>query len=127
MSNDLYRTYLNHKAVLDAALAAGGGRYSLPSHKEAVRWRLEAYYFRKLYVKKMREEIPVGTISTPYDNMLLRLAGNVVIIEQRVITGKLTTHDGTVITLDDPYRREQEKLDEEAEQIAKDLGLDLNG
>lgn len=54
------------KEILDAALAANGGTYSLPTPGAAVHWRHRAYTFRK----KFAESLPANTLS-PYDRLSL--------------------------------------------------------
>lgn len=55
------------REVLDAALAGGGGTYTLASHGAAVNWRQRAYQFRKLYA----ESIGLHKMS-PYDKLTLK-------------------------------------------------------
>jgi hypothetical protein len=54
------------KEILDAALAANGGTYNLPTPGAAVHWRHRAYTFRK----KFAESLPANTLS-PYDRLTL--------------------------------------------------------
>lgn len=49
--SDRLGMYSDVKQILDAALAAGGGEYSLPTHGKAVHWRQRAYKFRKLFAE----------------------------------------------------------------------------
>lgn len=41
------------RAVLDQALACGGGTFQCPTHGAAVHWRQRAYRFRKLYAETL--------------------------------------------------------------------------
>lgn len=43
--------YADVRQILDAALAAGGGTFTLPTHGAAVHWRQRAYKFRKLFAE----------------------------------------------------------------------------
>lgn len=62
--------YADVRAVLDSALAAGGGTFQCESHGAAVHWRQRAYRFRKLYA----ETLGLRAMS-PYDVLVLpRLA-----------------------------------------------------
>lgn len=58
--------YADIRAVLDAALAAGGGTFACETHGAAVHWRQRAYRFRKLYA----ETLGPKTMS-PYDVLVL--------------------------------------------------------
>lgn len=49
------------KAILDVAVATGGGKVELASYAEALKWRTRAYRFRKLYA----ERVP----HSPYDRL----------------------------------------------------------
>lgn len=123
--NDNLRTYLHIKAILDAAIEAGGGRYQLVDAKQAIRWRLDAYQFRKLYVRMKQKEMRTDRVQTIYDNMLLRIDGSTVIIDKKEFQGFLTTHDGTVITPADPYAKIDKQLDADAAELAKSLNINL--
>lgn len=101
--------YLDVQAILDAALAAGGGTYMLENHGAAVRWRQRAYEFRKAFATTVSH--------SPYDTLTLpRIDPDsaVVIIKRVETTGTFTPAGPTI----DP-------LLAEAEEIAKNLGLDL--
>jgi hypothetical protein len=58
--------YADVRAVLDSALASGGGTFACASHGAAVHWRQRAYRFRKLYA----ETLGLKTMS-PYDVLVL--------------------------------------------------------
>lgn len=58
--------YADIRAVLDGALAAGGGTFTCESHGAAVHWRQRAYRFRKLYA----ETLGPAKMS-PYDVLVL--------------------------------------------------------
>ena len=62
--------YADVRAILDAALSAGGGTFQCESHGAAVHWRQRAYRFRKLYAETLGP-----TRMSPYDVLVLpRLA-----------------------------------------------------
>lgn len=108
-------------AVLDAALAAGGGLYKLPTSGKAIRWRQRAYMLRSLLLK-IDERMKQGTVpaSTPYDNLVLRIRDDdplTVRIEIEQPEGILTTLNSTPLELkeklkliDDPFLDELEDL-----------------
>lgn len=76
------------KEILDAALAANGGTYSLSNYGAAVHWRHRAYTFRKLFASTL----PPGTMS-PYDRLSLpRIAPDSCEVQMviREATGKFT-------------------------------------
>jgi hypothetical protein len=45
--------YADIRAILDAALSAGGGSYECGTHGQAVHWRQRAYRFRKLFAETL--------------------------------------------------------------------------
>lgn len=98
-------SYYSHvQRVLDAALANGGkARYVLPSAAAAGRWRLEAYAFRKVLLRKTEKITPPGMIaSTPYDDLRIIVTKeepNVCIIVPNEPTGTLTDEAGNPINL----------------------------
>ena len=51
--------------ILDAALAANGGTYCLPSHGAAVHWRQRAYKFRKMYAETYGGASKYDTLTLP--------------------------------------------------------------
>lgn len=59
--------YSDIRAVLDAALAAGGGEYDLGDYGQAVHWRQRAYRFRKLYAETLGLDV-----ESPYDSIVIR-------------------------------------------------------
>lgn len=123
------RHYSHVQAVLDAALAQGGGRYQCDSDKAAIRWRQEAYYFRKLSQKLMQDTILMpGIIApTPYDEMFLTVEGATVVIQLRenaIKPGRLTSLKGVPLTLDKLTPQpttEDEAYTKAAEKVKKDL------
>lgn len=62
-ANQRLGLYTDVRAVLDAALAAGGGSVTLPTHGDAIHWRHRAYKFRKVYA----ETSPLS----PYDALTM--------------------------------------------------------
>lgn len=58
--------YADVKAVLDEALAHGGGEFECLTHGLAVHWRQRAYRFRKAYAETLG---PKGM--SPYDALIL--------------------------------------------------------
>lgn len=58
--------YADVREVLDAALASGGGSYTLANDGAAVHWRQRAYRFRKMFA----ETLPPHELS-PYDALMM--------------------------------------------------------
>ena len=114
---DTINAYSDVRDVLDLARQRGGGVYRLPTAAEAVRWRLRAYTFRKLYRKEN------GGYS-PYDNMTLRLDGTAVSITINVPLGTFEDLSGEAVPVEDKHFLEHDELFEEAERLRKELGDD---
>lgn len=68
--------YADIKAVLEPTIAAGGGKYRLPSPKEAVRWRQRAYRYRILLQRQLAaaSNLKGYTPPTAYDAMRLTIS-----------------------------------------------------
>lgn len=93
------RNYDHIRVILDHALTRGGAKYTRQNHADAIRWRLEAYSFRRLLVKSVTKD--GVTPPTPYDGMYLQVEGATVIINFRtrdeLYKGTLTDLDGNPI------------------------------
>jgi hypothetical protein len=72
--------YADVQPILDAALLAGGGSYTLFTHGEAVSWRQRAYKFRKLYAETIASVSKYDTLTLP------RLQPNSATVEIRLNT-----------------------------------------
>lgn len=105
--------YANVKAILDAALDNLPAKYMVATHNEAVRWRQEAYYFRKLS--------QLGG-DTRYDSLMFKLDDNRIIIESRSVTGTLTREDGKVVEI--ALAETPDTTEEFAFALAKRLGVE---
>lgn len=84
--------YADCRAVLDAALAAGGGTFQCATHGAAVHWRQRAYRFRKLFAETLGPQR-----MSQYDVLVLpRLAedSSEVMITIRQTAGVFTPADG---------------------------------
>lgn len=102
--------YADVKAVLDAALAAGGARYTLPTKSAAIRWRFRAYYYRDLLRKLENERLgnlPGYRATTPYDGWAIRIEGtgekntpHDVLIKIVAPLGNLKSLDGTPLSIE---------------------------
>lgn len=57
--------YADLAPILDAALASGGGTYTLPSYGAAVHWRQRAYKFRKLYAETVAHVSKYDSLTLP--------------------------------------------------------------
>lgn len=105
--------YADVRAVLDAALAAGGGTFVCPSHGAAVHWRQRAYRFRKLYAETLGPKA-----MSPYDVLVLPrlpVGGCEVAITIRQTAGIFTpANDALAPTSND-------ELLEAAEELARRL------
>lgn len=111
--------------VLDAALAAGGGRYRLATKSQAIRWRAEAYHYRKLLEKEARARliIPGLPVRTPYDTMLLTIEGSTVVIGRQAPKGVLTDTEDQPLPLAKPRDPavEEDELQLQADELARQL------
>lgn len=117
--------YQDIKRVLDTAVANGGARYKLPSDKAAVRWRLRAYYYRKLLQVSLQEGniIPGYTPATPYDMMQLTLDGPIVIIKLKVEEGELLDEAGNPIDAAAlPSEEDEDELTRAANELVERHG-----
>ena len=91
-------SYLDVQRVLDTALQHGGLRYKLKSPGAARHWRQRAYTFRRLKQDQAEQtvgDLPGAQPSTPYDQLLLRLEENTVLIGFHEPIGELYAPDGT--------------------------------
>lgn len=129
LSTNLH-SYDDVRAVLDAALSAGGGNYTLETSGQAIYWRARAYYFRKLLQnleKERYEGVPGMAASTPYDHLKLGLekGSRTVTIEIMKPQGILTDRAGNRLDIAMPVTtdEDEEALFEQAEQLKKELGL----
>jgi hypothetical protein len=90
-------TYSDVKPILDAALKSNGGVYRLASFNDAIRWRQRAYKFRLLVQRRATREMNIAGAegSTPYDTMILRIAGTrpEVIIEFQAPRGEFVPNE----------------------------------
>lgn len=122
-------SYADVKQVLDAALAAGGGRYRLDTKGKASRWRHRAYTFRKILQEldlERKRELPGAVPTTPYDKMWLAIAKDdpcVVEIKPAQPSGQLTDANGNPISLASiPDDVQPDELDFEALELLRELG-----
>lgn len=81
--------YADIQPILDAALSAGGGSYTLPTHGAAVHWRQRAYKFRKLYAETYAQVSKYDRLSLPR----VEETSSTVNIVVRVGTGTFTPLD----------------------------------
>lgn len=112
----LSNQYAPIKAVLDAALAGGGGRYDAPTPGAAVHFRHRAYTFRKAY----REACAPGP--SPYDRLTIRKlkrGDTSVVIEPMSLPGTFTPTGTGPVEVDEP----EDELLAEARRIARELDL----
>lgn len=92
--------YEDVRQIFDAAIAAGGGTYTLGSPKEAAHWRHRAYNYRRLLFKGLVEQnaVPGYVPRTPYDGVTLVVKNNCVIITFTKPKGVFIGNDGTAAT-----------------------------
>lgn len=133
--NKNIKNYAHVGRVLDAAIKAGGGRYTLPDEKKAIRFRLECYYYRKLFEFERRNQLGYAegvAVRTPYDDIMLTLDGSTVVIQDRKSFpfGELRGPDGRRLELE-PLRTEffedlpdpgTDSLEDAARKLAQQLG-----
>jgi hypothetical protein len=109
--------YADLQPILDAALASGGGSYTLPTYGQAVHWRQRAYAFRKLYAETMHTTSKYDALTLP------RIAegSGTVLINLAVPKGVFQPHGEAI----DPSRacayEDSPDLLDLAEQFAKKL------
>lgn len=102
--------YADIRAVLDAALAAGGGTFSCETHGAAVHWRQRANQFRKHYAEVLGPKAML-----PYDMLIFPRIGPdscEVTIKIRQIAGVFTPaiNDVQVSTSNDALLEAAESL-----------------
>lgn len=119
------RNYPHIQAVLDTALAHGGGKYDCGTEDAAWSWRQKAYHFRKISQRLAQDAIKEPGVMAPtlYDNMYLTLDGPFVVIQYhdtKIKKGLLTDLKGKPIELV-PLVPEGDSLIETAERLKKDL------
>jgi len=87
-------TYSDVEQVFQAARAAGGAKYELPSRGDAVYWRTRAYTYRKLLGKLSASPLtPDIPGPTKWDDVKLTLEDKSVVIRFQGLTGKLHALD----------------------------------
>ncbi len=128
--------YVDISPILDAALAAGGATFRLPSAGKAHRWRQRAYFYRGLLHTHQRARLAnildTRPSSTPYDAIRMRLEGPIVIIdvEGEEIKGELLDGAGNPLTLPDvltgsPRHDSIDELDDEDADMLADVRANL--
>lgn len=109
-------SYTHIQPVLDAALAANQRTvYTLGDHKQATRWRQEAYMYRKLLS---------DTGDNRFAELIMKTEGPSVIIERRRALGELIAEDGSKIDID-PAKPAPDTAEAFAADFARRLGLDV--
>lgn len=98
--------------ILDAALANNGGTYKLLSKSQALRWRMEAYQYRKL----LSAHGP-----TKYDDLVLSVNGASIKITIREIAGIFVNPVGEEIKLNRQLMEPVDDLEAFALQLATTL------
>lgn len=122
-------SYTDVKAILDACVRAGGGRYRLETAGRATQWRHRANAYRNL-LRKQHQVVESIVPPTPYDHLIFRIYKEdptVVVIEVNAPTGQLEGFDGkpldTTVTAEVQLESTDDPLLEEA--LAFAAGLDL--
>lgn len=121
--------FLDVIPVLDAAIAAGGGRYTLPTSGQAVNWRQRAYTLRSIMRKAdqaRHDKIPGYSPSTPYDGINLSIDGEAVVIKLLKIQGSLTSLDGVPVETKEIFTADQDPLTNEDQELVKSLIEELD-
>ena len=107
--------YRHIKPILDAAVINNGGRCKFPSKREAIRFRLEAYQYRKI----LAEGGP-----TQYDDLVLTLSDNHVIFKIRKVSGVFYAEDGTKLSLAEDLAEPPDELLDVANALSLKLGVE---
>lgn len=122
--------YSDCAVVLDAALARGGGIYTLPNYAAAVRWAQRSYNLRKALRELNAETLLPGQAPfTKYDDMVLRVEKkredksnpHKVTIEFKTLQGQLTTFEGEPIAIQPLQSTTPAPSSEEIEELLKGL------
>jgi hypothetical protein len=119
------RAYEHIRVILDHAITRGGARYTRENRADAARWRMEAYTFRKLYIRSVTKDGIAPP--TPYDGMFLQIEGATVIItfrtREELYKGTLTDLDGKPIdkTTVPDASEEEDIFTEEAMDLRRKL------
>lgn len=104
-------------AILDQALAAGGGTFTCETHGKAVHWRQRAYQVRKAYRNYVMPKL------SPYDRLTLRKIqpdSTEVVIDVVRMEGTFTPRQPATPTFA-PIATDE--LETEAADLARTLGL----
>ena len=111
--------YGHVQQILDASLLHPITKYETTSKSRAMRFRAEAYFFRRLLSDQGDNR---------YANLILRVEDRFVIIERRAEIGVLITHDGTAIQPGAPraLTDHEGELERAAFALSKSLGLDVD-
>lgn len=115
-------SYVDCRVVLDAALEAGGCRYSLASHGKAINFRQRIYSYRSLLrdQKAAQSIIPGLLPTTEYDSLEVTfdpIQDNVLIIKLVSPKGILTNLTGEPISFSSKPPEPADELDLEAKQL----------
>jgi len=116
---------------------AGGATFRLETEGKARHWMQRAYTYRSLLHKQQATQlssiIETRQTSTPYDSMMLKCEGRIVLISFDVIEGVLLDGEGNPLELPDTSSLtpdlDEIKLDDEEleilEEVERDLKLEL--
>lgn len=111
--------YRDVKAMLDAALASGGGTVTLRTPGKATHFRQRCYTFMKAW----REAI--NPTPSKYDVFVFPQPTDCnVVIKLRETDGIFTPAEGGPVTLPEAAKEEEDELLDIAKQIGVDLDLD---
>jgi hypothetical protein len=125
--------YADIAAVLDAAIAAGGGVYECRHYAEAYRWRARAYHLRILLRELAQEITPPGMAAvTKYDHIYLTIDTKLprdertkVGIVFRKPTGVLRDKDGNEIVITQNHDAQRQLADDRLQAEMDELLGDL--
>ena len=111
--------YGHVQQILDAALLHPITKYETTSKSQAMRFRADAYYFRRLLSDQGDNR---------YLQLILRVEDRFVVIERRAPVGVLISHDGTEIAPGTPraLTKHEDELEAAAFALSKSLGLDVD-
>ena len=109
--------YQHIQSVLDAVLGEPNATYKCATNKAAIRWRMEAYYFRKLMRAQKDHR---------YDDLVLKVNDDTVVFSRRVASGELRDAKGNILSLAPhrPLTPEEAALEDQIFAFAQQLNLD---
>lgn len=118
--------YSDIRAILDAAVAAGGARFTVASPGKATWWRQRANMFRVLFRREAQKGnlVPGLVLSTPYDHWEWVIDEHdkcLILIRPMTAQGTLTDMTGNALQLAQKSPRGRDVREDELLSVADDL------